>query len=370
MSLSKQEKLARLRIMRSGSIGSSTFWSMIKLYGSGERAIKSLPSLSKASGNALELHSEEKIQKEIESMKSIGARFVFLEDELYPTLLRNISDPPPILSFLGDRETALSFYKKNIISVVGSRNSSIHANKFCTVLCEDLGKKGTIIVSGLARGIDTCAHIGSLEYGTIAILAGGIDVIYPPENHKLYNEIAKKGCLFAEMPYNIAPQPQLFPRRNRIIAGISLGTVVIEAAEQSGSLITAKMALEYDREVFAVPGSPLDPRSIGCNSLIKEGATLVMNSQDILDCIEDRKILHQSSLFEETALFVAKISEEDLEKTRKKILTSLSTVPITIDELISCIKVSPQEALTALLELELASKITRLHGQKVCLSVN
>lgn len=369
MSLTKQEKLARLRIIRSGSIGSSTFWDMIKLYGSAERAIKSLPALSKDLGKTLKLYSEEKIQAEINAMKSIGARFAFLEDELYPPLLRNIPDPPAVLAFLGNKETALSFYKKNIISVVGSRNSSIHANKFCTSLCDDLGKQGIIIVSGLARGIDTCAHLGSLTYGTIAILAGGIDVIYPPENHKLYNEIIKKGCLFAEMPYNTAPQPQLFPRRNRIIAGISLGTIVIEAAEQSGSLITAKLALEYDREVFAVPGSPLDPRSIGGNSLIKDGAVLIRNSQDVVDCIEDNKILHQS-LFEETMPFIAKISEQDLEKTRKKILTSLSSVPITIDELISCIKVSPQEVLTALLELELAGKITRLHGQRVCLALN
>lgn len=342
---------------------------MINLYGSGERAINAIPTLSKSSGKALNLCSEEKIQKEINSMKSLGARFVFLEDELYPPLLRNIPDPPPILSFLGNKETVLSFYKKNIISVVGSRNSSIHANKFCTKLCDDLGKQDVVIVSGLARGVDTCAHFGSLEYGTIAVLASGIDVVYPPENHKLYNEIAQKGCLFAEMPFGTAPQSQFFPRRNRIIAGISIGTVVIEAAEQSGSLITAKIALEYDREVFAVPGSPLDPRSIGCNSLIKDGAVLVRNSQDVLDCIEDKKILYQS-LFEEPKQFIARISDFDLEKTRKRILTSLNSVPITIDELISSIKVSPQEVLTALLELELAGKIIRLHGQRICLSLN
>jgi DNA processing protein len=365
--LSKQEKLARLRFLRSDSIGPSTFWSMIQLYGSAEEAIRIIPVLSKSSTKTINLCNEDKILEELRSLKSIGARMVFLEDDLYPPLLRNIPDPPPMLTFLGDREKALSFYKKNIVSVVGSRNSSIHANKFCSSFCETLGKKDVVVVSGLARGIDTQAHLGSIETGTIAVLAGGIDVIYPPENSKLYKEIAARGCIFSEMPYGTSPQPQLFPRRNRIIAGMSYGTVVVEAAENSGSLITARLALEYNRDVFAVPGFPLDPRSVGCNKLLKDGATLVQSAHDVLDCIEDRKIIGQS-LFEERASFIAKISQKDLEKTQKKILNSLSSIPITIDELISSIKVSPQEVLTALLELELSSKVSRVHGQRVCLA--
>lgn len=368
MDLTKQEKLARLRILRSGSIGVTTFWNMIQLYGNGIEALHAIPMLSKSALKKTELRSEEEVLEELIKLKKFGARIVFLEDELYPPLLRNIPDPPPVLTFFGNKERIKEFYKKNMISIVGSRNSSIHANKFCRSLAEELGKNDIVIVSGLARGIDTCAHQGSFESGTIAVLAGGIDVIYPQENSKLYKQIAEKGGIFTETPYGTSPQAQLFPRRNRIIAGMTYGTVVVEAAANSGSLITAKFALEYNREVFAVPGFPMDPRSIGCNSLLKEGATLIRNAQDIIDSINERKIIHQSYLFEERESFNTKISERDLEKTRKIILEALSLVPITIDELISSIKVSPREVLTALLDLELSGKIARVHGQRVCLT--
>lgn len=367
--ITKEEKLARLRIVRSDFIGPSTFWNMLKIYGTGIKSLQAIPFLSKSSGKAIKLCNEEKIKEEIQNLKAAGARLVFFEDELYPPLLRTLSDPPPILTFLGNKEKILSFYKKTLIAVVGSRNSSIHANKLCSSICKDLGKNNAIVVSGLARGIDTQAHYGSIDTGTIAVMAGGVDVVYPSENLELYKEIVKNGAIFAEMPVGTAPQPQLFPRRNRIIAGMTYGTLVVEAAENSGSLITAKMALEYNREIFAIPGSPLDPRSRGCNSLIKEGATLVQNAKDVLECIESGMVIPQYTLHEDKAPFIAKITEEDLEKTRKKILNSLSSVPITIDELISCIKVSPQEVLTALLELELSNKISRLHGQRVCLSL-
>jgi DNA processing protein len=367
--LTKDEKLARLKIIRSESIGPTTFWSIIKLYGTGMKALQAIPQLTKSSAKPFKLCNDEKIDNEIKKLKSIGARLIFFEDELYPPLLRNIPDPPPVLTFLGNKEKTLSFYQKNIISVVGSRNSSIHANRLCTSMCKDLGAKDTVIVSGFARGIDTCAHASSLETGTIAILAGGINVIYPAENTKLYDEISKNAGLFTETPFGATPQPQLFPRRNRIIAGISYGTLVVEAALNSGSLITAKIALEYNREVYAIPGFPLDPRSEGCNFLIKEGAILVQNSDDILSNIDGRKIIRQP-LSRENTIFAEKIANRDLEKTRKKILNSLNSVPITIDELISCIKVSPQEVLTVLLELELSGRIVRLHGQRVCLSLN
>jgi DNA processing protein len=365
--LSEKEKLARLKIIRSESVGPSIFWNLINLYGNGEKALQALPNFSKSVSKPLLACNDEKIEQELKNLKKIGAELIFFEDELYPPLLRTLPDPPPLLTLLGQKENVVNFFQKNIISVVGSRNASLHAKKFCTSLCEKLSDNGVIIASGMARGIDACAHVGSLKNGTIAILAGGINVIYPQENTKLYEEIAAKGCLFTEMPYNTAMQPQLFPRRNRIIAGIATGTVVIEAVEQSGSLITARFALEYGRDVFAVPGFPLDPRSIGCNNLLKDGAILVQNPQDIFDCLENRKIIQQS-LFEERLQFAAKISDNDLEKTRKKILESLNTVPVTIDELISSIRIHPQEVLTALMELELANKISRLHGQRVCLA--
>jgi DNA processing protein len=367
--LSPSEKLARLKIVRSSSIGPAIFWNLISKYGSGEKALHALPVLAKSSGKTFRICSDEEIEREQEALESIGAELVFLEDELYPSLLRTIPDPPPLLTFLGQRETLLSFHRRNFISVVGSRNASLHGSKFCSSLCKELGSHGVVIVSGLARGIDTCAHIGSLKTGTIAILAGGINVIYPQENEKLYREIAESGGIFTEMPFDTATQPQLFPRRNRIIAGISFGTVVVEAAEQSGSLITARMAAEYGREIFAIPGFPLDPRSIGCNLLLKDGATLVSGPLDILDSLENQKIIRESSLHEERAEFVAKISDRDLEKIRKQILESLSATPITIDELILSLKASPQEVLAALIELELSNKISRLHGQRVCLAL-
>jgi DNA processing protein len=363
--LSKSEKLSRLKLIRTESIGATRFWELIESYGSAENVIKKLPKILEGSS----VCSDERIGEEIDSMKSLGARFVFFEDELYPPLLRNIPDPPPILSFLGNREQVLSFYRKNMISVVGARNASIHSNRLCDTICRNLGTNNVVVVSGLARGIDASAHWGSIETGTIAVMASGINIVYPQENTKLYNEIIKQNGIFSETPFNVAPQPQLFPRRNRIIAGMSYGTVVVEAAEGSGSLITARMALEYNRDVFAVPGSPLDPRSVGCNKLIKEGAVLIQDANDILDQLEMKKIIpHQ--LFDGAHPAAVKISTIDIEKIRKKILDSLSSMPITIDELISSIKVSPQEVLTVLLELELANKIVRLHGQRVCLALD
>lgn len=366
--LSKDEKLARLKLVRSSSVGTISFWKFIESYGSAIRAVK---VISNNFSDRIQLCSDDLLSEEIANMKAIGARFVFLEDELYPPLLRNIPDPPPVLSFLGNKEKVLKFYKKNLISVVGSRNSSIHANKFCNLLCRDLGLNDTVIVSGLARGIDTSAHTGSLATGTIAILACGINIAYPQENTSLYNNIIKEGGIFAEMPFDAAPHPQLFPRRNRIVSGISTGTVVIEAAMQSGSLITAKMALEYNRDVFAVPGCPLDPRCIGSNQLIKEGAILVQSADDILEHVKEQVVLPDNFCSpHHTAEGPRKMTEREINNLKEKILNSLSSTPITIDELISCIKVSPQEVLTVLLELELANKIVRLHGQRVCLALD
>lgn len=371
MLLKKEEKLARLRLSRSDKVGISTFWQLIKLYGTAERAIKALPTLSESSSKfSYKVATEEEIYAEAESMKSIGGRFVFFEDELYPPQLRMTPDAPPVLSFLGNKDAVISGYtNNNMISVVGGRNASIHSNKFCHVLCEELGKNQVIIVSGLARGIDTSAHTASLETGTIAILAGGINIVYPQENTKLYNKILQNGGVFAEMPYNTSPQPQLFPRRNRIIAGMSSGTIVVEAAQESGSLITARMALEYGRDVFAVPGSPLDSRCEGSNALIQDGAILIQNAKDVLKYLENKKVICNNSL-EDANELIYKVCVHNSEQTRKRILESLSSVPITIDELISCIKVSPQEVLIALLELELSDKIVRLHGQRVCLALD
>ncbi len=269
-----------------------------------------------------------------------------------------------MLSFLGNKEALKSFNHRKVISVVGARNSSIMANKFCVQLVDDLGRNDVVIASGLARGIDSQAHVASLEYGTIAILASGIDIIYPQENTKLYNQIKEKGAIFAEMPFGTAPQAHLFPKRNRIIAGISMGTVIIEAAKKSGSLITARYALEYNRDVFAVPGFPLDIRSEGGNNLIKEGAVMVLSAQDILDYIFPSCQQEEIQFSNSSALIQSEESDKDI---NRQILNSLSTTPITIDELISSIKLPPQKVLTAVIELELENKVASLPGQKICL---
>lgn len=367
--LSKEEKLARLTLFRSETVGASSFWNIIKLCGNAVNALNDLPKISAKINGNFKICDNEKIATEIENMKSIGARFIFLEDELYPPLLKNIPDPPPILAFLGNRDKLQSFYSKKIISVVGSRNASLHATKFCANLCASLGINDVVTISGLARGIDACVHQACIETGTIAIVACGINIAYPSENEKLYHQIITNGAIFSEMPFDTAPQPQLFPRRNRIIAGMSTGTIVVEAAIQSGSLITAKMALEYNREVFAVPGFPIDPRSVGCNSLIKNGATLIQNADDVLTLLSTEKKI-QNNLFDNYMALHCEAQIIDTDNIKEKILNSLTSCPITIDELISSIKVSPREVLAALLELEMVEKIERLHGQRVCLSIN
>lgn len=360
--LSVEEKFARLRLIRTESIGALRFWEFINAYGSAQ---KSLSVIKKSPQLNIKLCDEDVVGEEIESMEKFGAQFVFLEDELYPPMLRNIPDPPPVLAFLGNESRVSEFYNRNLIAVVGARNASLHSMKFCEQIVADLGRNGITIVSGLARGIDSSAHKSSLKTGTLAVIACGINIPYPSENKKLYEEIAELGGIFTEMPFDTVPQAQLFPRRNRIIAGMSYGTIVVEAAEQSGSLITAHMALEYNREVFAVPGFPMDPRSIGSNLLIKEGATLVQNAQDVLEQIESGKYIQKNLCESEKVLSLV---PENLEKTQQDILNFLSVVPVTIDELISRVKVSPQEVLAALLKLELENKVVRLHGQRVCLT--
>ena len=357
--LSKEEKFARLKLTRSESIGVRLFWRLIKKYSG---AVESLKVLSDHP-RKYKICEDSVIEKEIENTKKLGAGFVFFEDELYPPLLREVADAPPILTFLGKREKLKEFNKRNLISIVGARNSSIMANKLCRQIAEDLGRNGIVIVSGMARGIDSEAHKASVSTGTISVLASGVDVVYPPENKKLYENIKENGIIFAEMPLGTAPQAHLFPKRNRIIAGLSSGTLIIEAAKQSGSLITARCALEYNRDIFVVPGFPLDIKSEGGNNLLKQGAILTLSSQDILDHIFPRKTVQEKLLFDSAAVSF----ESEPEEIHEKILNLLSFTPITIDELVSTLGVSLQEVLPILMELEIENKIVRLSGQRVSL---
>lgn len=357
--LSDEEKLARLKLTRSESIGVRLFWRLIKKYSSAVESLEMLKDYSRK----YKICEDSVIEKEIENTKKLGAEFVFFEDELYPPLLREVVDAPPVLTFLGRREKLEEFNKRNLISIVGARNSSIMANKLCRQIAEDLGRNDVVIVSGMARGIDSEAHKASIATGTISVLASGVDVIYPPENKKLYESIKENGIIFAEMPLGTAPQGHLFPKRNRIIAGLSSGTVIIEAAKQSGSLITAKCALEYNRDIFVVPGFPLDIKSEGGNNLLKQGAILTLSSQDILDHIFPRKALQEELLFDSATVSF----ESEPEEIHEKILNLLSFTPITIDELVSTLGVSLQNVLPILMELEIENKIVRLSGQRISL---
>ena len=373
--LSEEEKFARLKLTRSESIGVRLFWRLIKKYSSAVEVLNVLKKRSRENpSRGYKICEDSVVEKEIENAKKLGAEFLFFEDELYPPLLRETVDTPPVLTFLGEKKKLKEFNKRKLISIVGARNSSIMANKLCRQIAEDLGRNDVVIVSGMARGIDSEAHKASVSSGTIAVLASGIDIVYPPENRKLYDSIKESGIILAEMPFGTAPQGHLFPRRNRIIAGLSSGTVIIEAAKQSGSLITARYALEYNRDVFAVPGFPLDIRSEGGNNLLKQGAILTLSAQDILDHVcpqsmEKKNPVQRDFLFDSEEVSM-EIDKSKTEEIHEKILNLLSFTPITIEELVSALELSPQEVLPVLMELEMENTIARISGQRVVLVRN
>lgn len=362
----------QLHLFRCGGIGPKSYLKLVRKFGSAEKALNALPELAKKR-KSIELVSKEDIQKEIDAFLKIGGTYVFYGEENYPENLTHIPDPPIVLCVLGDA----SILNEKQVAVVGNRNASGGAMTFTKEISQELCTQGYIITSGLARGIDTAAHQGALTEGkTIAVLAGGVDVIYPPENEKLYAQIIKKGgAVISEMPLGMVPMHQHFPRRNRIISGLSLGTVVIEAPKKSGSLITARMALEQGREVFAVPGSPRDPRSEGPNWLIKQGATLVQTVEDITEqlpssiAIQQNKPTIEPSLFDDVALL--KIDETSLpeQNPNENSLTSLiSSTPISVDELIRLSGLKEEEVITQLTEMDILGQINRVGGNRVVLA--
>ncbi len=367
MNVSKDEKVARLRLIRSKNVGNATYWSLISLYKSAENAIK---HLSENSGKKFALCSEEAIFEEIKILKSIKARLVFFEDDLYPPELRNIDNPPPILSFIGNKDAVLNLLQNKILAVVGSRNATLNGMRFCYSICDELSKNNVTITSGLAKGIDTSAHKGSIKYGTIAILACGIDNIYPPENKTLYYKILESGGIYSESPCKTKPNASLFPRRNSIIAGISNGTLVVEAAKKSGSLITATFARNFKRQIFAVPNSPLDVRSQGGNELIKNGAHIVTCSADILKKLYEKDEL----LFESNEIEVkdikCNIDVKSVQSAKRAILQLIDAYSLSIDDLIRTFNTKPEYVLMAVVELELEGKVRRTYGNSIIYSGN
>jgi len=281
--LNRHQRLSWLRLIRSENVGPATFRALVNEFGGAEAAIAALPMLSRRGGRAHEIRlcTEAEAEAELEAAESLGASLVAIGEPGYPPALAQVDAPPPLLYAKGRLDLA----DIPIVAIVGARNGSAVGQKFTRQLATELALEGFVIASGLARGIDTAAHLAALEHGTIAVLAGGVDIVYPPENEDLQRAIGERGLLISERSPGFAPRGKDFPRRNRLISGISLGVVVVEAAERSGSLITARFAGEQGREVFAVPGSPLDPRSAGTNNLLKQGAGLVTCARDILEVL-------------------------------------------------------------------------------------
>jgi DNA processing protein len=357
------EQVARLRLIRSENIGPVTYFQLIARFGSAAAAIDAIPDLAaRGGGRPPRLAARAAVEREMETVARLGARYLFLGQGLYPPLLAELETAPPALVVKGH----LSLLEKQAIAIVGARNASAAACRFARSLAHRLGEGGAVTVSGLARGIDTAAHEGSLETGTIAVVAGGLDIFYPPENEGLQRAIAERGLLVAEQPPGTEPRARHFPYRNRIIAGLGEGTVVVEAAPRSGSLITARHAAEFGREVMAVPGSPLDPRAQGCNQLIREGATLIQSADDVFEALSP---MRPRPFRQEKRDFAGPDLSADADESARRAVTGLlNATPVPVDELVRQSALPPATVQTVLLELELAGRLERHAGGKVSLA--
>jgi DNA processing protein len=366
--LSRSQRLAWLRLIRSDNVGPVTFRQLLHRFGSAEAALDALPSLTRNAGVGTRLFSSGEAEAELEATEQMGARLVAEGEPGYPPLLNYIAAAPPMIAIAGGDNLDWA----HTVGMVGARNASAAGQKMTRLLASDLGSEAYVVVSGLARGIDAAAHHASLKTGTVAVLAGGLDHIYPDENIPLAREIvAHGGALVTEMPIGWAPRARDFPRRNRLISGLSLGVVVVEAAKRSGSLITARLALEQNREVFAVPGSPLDPRAEGGNHLIQQGAKLITSAADIIESLAEADPSRRQ-LFErewepdyQTAGMIDELPPSDDERSR--LIEALSVTPVPVDELLAGTGLSVPAVQTLLLELDLAGRIEWSSGQLVAL---
>lgn len=359
--LDSSERLARLRLIRTPRIGPVAYAHLIGRFGSGIAALDALPDLARRGGGAAPaIPSDGDARAEVDRVVRFGARYLFRGEPGYPPLLDQIDSAPPALMLKGD----LSLLERRAVAMVGARNASGAAVRFARTLAHDLADSGWLVVSGLARGIDTAAHVGAIGSGTAAVIAGGIDIVYPPENDALQRDIAERGLLIAEMPPGTEPRARHFPHRNRIIAGLAAGTVVVEAAPKSGSLITARLAGEFGREVMAVPGSPLDPRAQGCNLLIREGATLIQSAADIIEALSP---IGGVAMTRAPGFVPETVSGDADEAAQRTVLDLLGPVPLPVDELIRQSGLSGHIVQIVLLELELAGRLDRHAGGKVSL---
>ncbi|MEO5809936.1 MAG: DNA-processing protein DprA [Sphingomicrobium sp.] len=360
----RPDLVARLRLIRTPGIGPIAFRQLLARFGSAAAALDAIPDLARrGGGKAPTVTPLALAEREIAAVEKAGATFLSIGQGLYPRALAELENAPVLLTIKGD----LALLERPLIAIVGARNASAAACRFARTLAHDLGGEGVAVVSGLARGIDSAAHDGSLDSGTIGVIAGGIDIAYPPENAQRQADIAARGLLVAEMPPGTEPRARHFPYRNRIIAGLAAGTVVIEAAPRSGSLITARLAGEAGREVMAVPGSPLDPRAQGCNQLIRDGATLIQTVADVLETL--RPI--GGGLASPRMSYSAPVPAASVDANpdiRARIEELLGPSPVVVDELVRQSGASAGEVQLVLLELDLAGRLERHAGGKVSLA--
>lgn len=372
--LSDRQRLNWLRLIRTDNIGAVTFRDLILFCGSASNALEMLPDLNIRGGSArpIRIISVDEAERELEAIERMGARLIGMGEPEYPPQLKNCEAPPPLVIIKGDP----GVFRKPPVAIIGSCNASVVGARFTEKLAHDLGSEGFCVVSGLARGIDAAAHKASLSTGTAAVLAGGLDRPYPPENLPLYRAIPENGgALITEMPMGAEPRSRDFPRRNRIIAGLSLGLIVVEAAERSGSLISARMAGEMGRTVFAVPGSPLDPRARGTNLLLKQGATLVTGVEDVIETLlplirpadpagdepEQPDLLTQIDEEPEQLQAITTDRERDL------VIDALGPVPVDVDTLVRHTGIETDAIQLILLELDLAGRLLRYPGNRVAI---
>jgi DNA processing protein len=374
--LDPQERLDWLRLARTDTVGPVTFYALLRRFGSARAALEAVPQLGR---QRVALASRAAAEQELTALSRIGASLLCWGEPLYPKALEAVEDAPPVLTLLGQAE----FLAAPIVAVVGARNASANGRRLAQDIAAGLGEEGIVVASGMARGIDAAAHAGALATGSIAVVAGGVDIVYPEENRGLYQALTSHGAVVAELPLGIEPQARHFPRRNRIISGMSLGILVVEAAAKSGSLITARFALEQGREVFAVPGSPLDPRCRGGNDLLRNGATLTENAADIvaqlgpllrgapprpLGIPPARREVKRPEGREFPLMPMARASSPaslEGDAGLDMILEILSPTPVAVDELVRQCQMSAAAVATLLLELELAGRIERHPGNLV-----
>lgn len=365
--MTDQDKIDWLRLARTETVGPITFHRLLAKYGTATKALEILPILTKK--KPIKICDVATAEHEIESLTKHKGQMIFAGDAEYPLALSSLEDAPPVLSIFGRTD----ILNQQSIALVGSRNASLNGRKLAHKMASDLGQQDMVVVSGLARGIDTAAHEGALATGTIAVVAGGVDVIYPKENTDLYKKICETGAVISECTWGIQPLAQHFPKRNRIVAGLSVGTVVIEANLRSGSLITARMAAEQGRDVMAVPGFPLDPRSEGTNALIRDGVTLVRDAADVMEQIGSflsggKKILSEKTIQVDFGFSETPANDYfSTENLYTVILPELSTTPVDVDEIVRACHLKTSDVQGTLLEMELEGLIQRLPGNRVCL---